>query len=43
MGVGWGKFYEHGVEAGPCGKPGKGHLSSFVVCPISAKTASVKR
>ena len=20
MGVGWGKFYEHGVEARPCGK-----------------------
>ena len=36
MGVGWGKFYEHGVEAGPCGKPGKGHLSSFVVRTISA-------
>ena len=23
MGVGWGKFYEHGVEARPCGKRGK--------------------
>ena len=22
MGVGWDKFYEHGVEAGPCGKRG---------------------
>ena len=30
MAVGWGKFYEHGVEARSCGKRGKGHLSSFV-------------
>ena len=30
MGVGWGKFYEHGVEARPCGKPGK--RLSFVFC-----------
>ena len=36
IGVGWGKFYEHGVEEGPCVKRGKGHLSSFVVCRISA-------
>ena len=36
IGVGWGKFYEHGVEAGPCGKRGKGHLLTFVVCRFSA-------
>ena len=29
MGVGWGKFYEHGAEAGPCGKRGR---PSFMFC-----------
>ena len=29
MGVGWGKFYEHGAEAGPCGKRGR---PSFIFC-----------
>lgn len=42
MGVGWGKFYEHGAEARPCGKRGK--RPSFVFCQLVCRiSARVKR